>query len=343
MNLSVLADEIIEGRRLTREDDLSGFVDCSLEELRRGADRIRAHFRGDRVDLCTIINGRSGHCSEDCKYCAQSGHNHTGIEEYEFLSTEQIVREALANERGGVDRFSIVTAGRCLSDSDFEKAIDAYRAMSRQCKLELCASHGLLTADQLRRLREAGVTGYHANIETSRRFFPYICTTHTYDDRIDTIRRAQEAGLRVCSGGIIGMGETWEDRLDMAVSLSELHVMSIPINALNPIPGTPLAGRERLEEKDILRTIAFFRYLNPEADIRLAAGRALLTESGKEAFSGGASATITGNMLTTTGSDICSDRRMLTAIGRRIAPGTVPNDSPDDASTAGHSEMIRGK
>ncbi len=319
MNLSALAEEIINGRRLTREDDLSGFADCPLDELCRGADRIRAHYRGNKVDLCTIINGKSGRCSEDCKYCAQSCRNHTGIDEYAFLPADEIVREAMANEREGVDRFSIVTAGRCLSDSDFEKAIDAYRALSRQCRLELCASHGLLTAEQFHRLREAGVTGYHANIETSRRFFPYICTTHTYDDKIETIRRAQAEGLHVCSGGIIGMGETWEDRLDMAVSLSELHVMSIPINALNPISGTPFEGRERLEEKDILRTIAFFRYLNPEADVRLAAGRALMAETGKQAFSGGASATITGNMLTTTGSDIRSDREMLTEIGREIA------------------------
>lgn len=323
MNLSALTNEIIDGRRLTREDDLSGFMDGSLYELCRGADRIRAHFRGDKVDLCTIINGKSGRCSEDCRYCAQSCHNHTGIEEYAFLPAEKIVREALANEREGVNRFSIVTAGRCLSGNDFEKAIRAYRMMSRQCGLELCASHGLLTAEQFRRLREAGVTSYHANIETSRRFFPYICTTHTYDDKIETIRRAQEAGLYVCSGGIIGMGETWEDRLDMAVSLSELHVMSIPINVLTPIPGTPLEGRERLEEEEILRTIAIFRYLNPEADIRLAAGRALLTETGKKAFLSGASATITGNMLTTTGADIRSDRKMLIQIGREVVPGTA--------------------
>ncbi|MCD8365776.1 MAG: biotin synthase BioB [Clostridiales bacterium] len=323
MDALVLMNEITDGRRLTRHDRLSDFMDCPLDELCLGADRIRAYFRGDKVDLCTIINGKSGQCSEDCKYCAQSCHNHTGIEEYAFLPAECIVREALANEREGVNRFSIVTAGRRLSDSDFEKAIEAYRIMNRQCGLELCASHGLLTAEQFCRLREAGVTSYHANIETSRRFFPYICTTHTYDDKIETIRRAQQAGLQVCSGGIIGMGETWEDRLDMAVSLSELHVMSIPINVLTPIPGTPMEGREQLEEEDILRTIAFFRYLNPEADIRLAAGRALLSETGKNAFCSGASATITGNMLTTTGSDIRSDREMLTAIGRKVVPGAA--------------------
>ncbi|MCD8218287.1 MAG: biotin synthase BioB [Clostridiales bacterium] len=319
MNLMVLADEIIDGRRLTWEDKLTRLVDCPLEELCQGADLIRAHFCGDKVNLCTIINGRSGQCGEDCKYCAQSCHNHAAIETYGFLPKEEIVQTALANEQEGVDRFSIVTAGRSLSGDDFEKALAAYREMSERCGLELCASHGLLTLEQFRRLREAGVTSYHANIETSRRFFPYICTTHTFEDKLETIRRAQEAGLYVCSGGIIGMGETWEDRLDMAVTLSGFHVCSIPINALMPIPGTALEGRQQLEEADILRTIAFFRYINPEANIRLAAGRALLTGTGISAFESGASATITGNMLTTSGaSTIKTDREMLRKMGRTV-------------------------
>ncbi len=319
MDLTVLTDEIIDGRRLTREDDLTMLIDCPLEELYRGADRIRARFCGDKVDLCTIINGRSGQCGEDCKYCAQSCHNHADIETYDFLPKDEIVQAALSNDEEGVDRFSIVTAGRSLSGDDFEKALAAYREMSERCGLELCASHGLLTLEQFHRLREAGVTSYHANIETSRRFFPYICTTHTFEDKLEVIRRAQEAGLYVCSGGIIGMGETWEDRLDMAVTLSELGVCSIPLNALMPIPGTPLEGREQLEEKDILRTIALFRYINPETNIRLVAGRALLTESGKTAFESGASATITGNMLTTAGaSTIKTDREMLRKMGRVV-------------------------
>ncbi|MCC8151705.1 MAG: biotin synthase BioB [Lachnospiraceae bacterium] len=319
MNLMVLAEEIIDGRRLTWEDELTRLINCPLEELRKGADRIRAHFCGDKVDLCTIINGRSGQCGEDCKYCAQSCHNHADIETYGFLPKDEIVQAALSNEEEGVDHFSIVTAGRSLSGEDFEKALAAYREMSERCGLELCASHGLLTLEQFRRLREVGVTSYHANIETSRRFFPYICTTHTFEDKLEVIRRAQEAGLYVCSGGIIGMGETWEDRLDMAVTLSELHVCSIPINVLMPIPGTPLEGRQQLEEADILRTIAFFRYINPEANIRLAAGRALLTGTGTSAFESGASATITGNMLTTSGaSTIKTDREMLRKMGRTV-------------------------
>ncbi len=320
MDLKKLADDIINGKRLTRKDDLSFFIDCELDALLEGADKIREYFCGDKVDLCTIINGRSGRCGEDCKYCAQSAHNHTNCEVYEFLPKEKILAEALANEKEGVDRFAIVTAGRSLSGEDFEKAIDAYETMHKECKLDLCASLGFLTKEQFHRLHEAGVTSYHDNIETSRRNFPNICTTHTYDEKIATIKAAQEEGFCVCSGGIIGMGETWEDRLDMAVSLAELGIMSIPINALMPIPGTPLENLEQLSENDILRTIAFFRYINPEANVRLAAGRALITNDGEAAFSGGASATITGNMLTTSGSTIESDKKLLSGMGRDVTP-----------------------
>lgn len=320
MDLKKLADDIINGKRLTRKDDLSFFIDCELDALLEGADKIREYFCGDKVDLCTIINGRSGRCGEDCKYCAQSAHNHTNCEVYDFLPKEKILAEALANEKEGVDRFAIVTAGRSLSGEDFEKAIDAYETMHKECKLDLCASLGFLTKEQFHRLHEAGVTSYHDNIETSRRNFPNICTTHTYDEKIATIKAAQEEGFCVCSGGIIGMGETWEDRLDMAVSLAELGIMSIPINALMPIPGTPLENLEQLSENDILRTIAFFRYINPEANVRLAAGRALITNDGEAAFSGGASATITGNMLTTSGSTIESDKKLLSGIERDVTP-----------------------
>ena len=165
------------------------------------------------------------------------------------------------------------------------------------------------------------MTSYHHNIETSRRFFPSICTTHSFDMKIETLKMVKAEGMWTCSGGIIGMGESWEDRLDMAVTLAEVGVDSIPINALMPIPGTPLEGLPRLTEAEILRTIAFFRYINPTAEIRLAAGRALLTNDGERAFRSGASATITGNMLTTAAcATIRSDRRMLEEMGRHVTP-----------------------
>ena len=180
---------------------------------------------------------------------------------------------------------------------------------------------GFLTKEQLIRLRESGVTSYHHNIETSKRYFPYICTTHTYEQKIETLKLVKEIGMCACSGGIIGMGETWEDRLDMAISLAELEIDSIPINALMRIKGTPFENLERISEEDILRTIAFFRYINPEANIRLAAGRALIKNDGERAFVGGASATITGNMLTTVAcATIRSDKQMLARLGRDAVP-----------------------
>lgn len=321
MDMKALADEIIGGRRITRQDDLNMFLTCDLKELCEGADRIREHFIGEKVDLCSIINGRSGRCPEDCKYCAQSAHNHTSCEIYDFLPEEKIVEACKLNESEGVDRFSIVTSGRALSGEEFEKAVHAYETMHAECKIDLCASMGFLNAEQLHRLHEAGVTSYHHNIETSKRNFPNICTTHTYEQKIETLKLVKKEGMCACSGGIIGMGETWEDRLDMAVSLAELGIDSIPINALMPIEGTPLENQPRLTEDEILRTIAFFRYINPEANIRLAAGRALLTNDGKIAFQSGASATITGNMLTTVAcATIRSDKQMLENLGRDVTP-----------------------
>ena len=321
MDIKALADEIIGGRRITRQDDLNMFLTCDLKELCEGADRIREYFIGDKVDLCSIINGRSGRCPEDCKYCAQSAHNHTSCEIYDFLPEEKIVEACKLNESEGVDRFSIVTSGRALSGEEFEKAVHAYETMHAEYKIDLCASMGFLNAEQLHRLHEAGVTSYHHNIETSKRNFPNICTTHTYEQKLETLKLVKKEGMCACSGGIIGMGETWEDRLDMAVSLAELGIDSIPINALMPIEGTPLENQPRLTEDEILRTIAFFRYINPEANIRLAAGRALLTNDGEIVFQSGASATITGNMLTTVAcATIRSDKQMLENLGRDVTP-----------------------
>ena len=327
MNMITLAEEIITGRRISRQDDLNLFLTCDLKELCEGADRIRTYFIGEKVDLCSIINGRSGRCPENCKFCAQSAHNHTNCDVYDFLPEETIMEACKMNESEGVDRFSIVTAGRALTGAEFEKAIHAFKAMHEERKIDLCASMGFLSADQLHRLHEAGVTSYHHNIETSRRNFPNICTTHTYEQKIETLKLVKAEGMCACSGGIIGMGEIWEDRLDVAISLSELGIDSIPINALMPIPGTPLDHLPRLTEDDILRTIAFFRYINPEANIRLAAGRALLTNDGELAFRSGASATITGNMLTTAAcATIRSDKQMLQALGRDVTPDYLRNE-----------------
>lgn len=319
MDMLDLAKEIIEGRRISREDDLNMFLTCDLKELCEGADLIREHFIGAHVDLCSIINGRSGRCPEDCKYCAQSAYYHTDCEVYDFIPEEQILEMCKLNEKEGVNRFSIVTAGKALTGEEFEKAIHAYERMSKESNIELCASMGFLTAEQLHRLHEVGVTSYHHNIETSKANFPNICTTHTYEQKLETLKMVKDEGMCVCSGGIIGMGESWGDRLDMAISLYEVGAESIPLNALMPIKGTPLENQERITEDEVLRTVAFFRYINPEANIRLAAGRAILKNDGEIAFQSGASATITGNMLTTAAcATIRKDREMLQKMGRSV-------------------------
>ena len=315
MDINKLTDQIIEGRRLTEEDDLSFLLQSDLSEMTACADRLRKHFSGSRANLCSIINGRSGRCSEDCKFCAQSSHHCTGIEEYGFLEKQKITAECTHNEEQGVHRFAIVTAGRRLSGDEFEKALDAYDTLSKENHVGLCASFGLLEEEQFIKLKKAGVTRYHANIETSRKNFKNICTTHTFEDKLECIRRARAAGLEVCSGGIIGMGESWEDRIDMALTLAKLGVSSIPINALIPIHGTPLENIERITEPDILRTVAIFRFIVPNADIRLAAGRDLMSQCGKQAFLSGANSAITGDMLTTSGNRIREDIAMLNSIG----------------------------
>lgn len=310
MNILNLAKEIINGYRLEHGDENEFLLTAETGELCRGADMIRRKMCGNDIEMCSIINGKSGKCSENCKFCAQSAHNFTSAEVYDFLDENKIYKECRYSESKGVSRFSVVTAGKNLNDEDFNKAVLAYRKISGG-KIEICASHGLLTEEQFQELKKAGVSRYHCNLETSRRFFPNICTSHTYDDKIKCIHLAQKCGLSICSGGIIGMGETWYDRIDMAFELAELKVDSIPLNVLIPIKGTPLGNSERLSEDDILRTAAIFRLINPTADIRFAAGRALMADLGQKAFSSGMNAMITGDMLTTTGSTIDRDSEMI--------------------------------
>ena len=314
-HIAELTQKIIAGYRLGRDTDRSLFLEAPLDELKEGAYRLQKQFCGNHIDLCTIVNGRSGRCGENCKYCAQAACHKTGVETYSFLPKEEIIAHAKANQDAGANRFSIVTSGGALSGKEFEQAIDTYKEIKRTLTIDLCASHGLLSRIQLRRLREIGVTSYHHNIETSERYFPEICTTHTYADRIRTIKDAQAEGLCVCSGGIIGMGETWDDRFEMAFALQELGIESIPLNSLMAIPGTALEHLAPLSGDDILRTIAIFRFINPTANVRLGAGRKLLPENGATAFKAGASASITGNMLTTSGTTIAEDMELLRELG----------------------------
>lgn len=300
------------------KDEALSLAEADLEELCRAADKIRAHFCGNGFDLCAIINGKSGKCSENCKYCAQSAYYQVSLEEHPLLDTGAIVAEAGYNYEHGILRYSIVTSGRYLSEGEMEAVCRAYRAIGESCSISRCASHGLLSYSQLVKLKEAGVTRYHNNLETSRRYFPSLCSTHTYDEKINTVKNAQKAGLEVCSGGIMGMGETMEDRIDMALELRELDIRSVPINILTPIPGTPLEKLTVLTTDEVRRIVALYRFLLPEAALRLAGGRGQLPDKGKSVFASGANAAISGDMLTTSGIGIQTDMDMLSALGYEV-------------------------
>lgn len=312
-----LKQYILKGYTITKEDAIK-LCGEPLNELCDASDELRQHFCGNSFDICTIINGKSGKCSEDCKYCAQSAFYQTQVEEYSLVDNESFIKQGIYNYSKGILRYSMVTSGRNLSDKEIDKVCNSYEKLGDNCGISICASHGLLTFEQFIRLKEAGVKRYHNNLETSRRNFPNICTTHTYDDKINTIKNAQRAGLEVCSGGIIGLGETMEDRIDMILDIRELGIKSVPINILNPIKSTPCEKLPELDDDEICRVIGICRFIIPYGAIRLAGGRALMTDKGKRAFKSGANAAISGDMLTTTGISIKQDIDMLKALNFQV-------------------------
>ncbi len=312
-----LKEKVLHGDQITREEALA-LYDAPLEELCAAANEIRIQFCGNRFDMCTIINGKSGRCSEDCKYCAQSACYRADVEEYPLLSAAEIVEGARTNDSQGVLRYSIVTSGKRLSDKEIDRMCETVRRIRKETGIRVCVSFGLLSEAQFRRLREAGAERVHNNLETSRRNFPHVCSTHTFDDKLAAIQAAKNAGLSVCSGGIVGMGETPEDRIDLALTLRGLGIRSVPVNMLNPIPGTPYESLEPLTNDDMRRIVAIFRFLLPDAFIRLAGGRGLLPDKGRACFLSGANAAISGDMLTTSGIRVATDMSLLQEIGYEV-------------------------
>lgn len=318
-DLNQMKHKIVNGHQLSRSEaealiqipyDSPDFVD-----FLNIADYFRRYFLGNTVELCSIINAKSGKCTEDCKFCAQSSHYDTAVETYNLMAYEPILSMAKENETAGVHRFSLVLSGRGIEGEDLETTLSHYRQLNSDTSIALCASLGLMNEEDLCALKKTGVTMYHHNLESGRSFYDRLCSTHSYGERIDTLRAAKSAGLHLCSGGIIGMGETWADRLDLIFTLRELGVVSVPVNILNPILGTPFEKVPKLSQEEILKTIALFRWIHPTADIRLGGGRHLLERAGQKAFTCGASATITGNYLTTTGQDIAGDKSMFESLG----------------------------
>jgi biotin synthase len=313
--LGELTAKVLNGESIGFAEAMQLMELADTQELFESANRIREHFTGNRVDLCSIMNAKSGRCSENCKFCAQSGHYRTGVVEYPLVGVAEALQTAQMNERAGVHRFSLVTSGKVLEGPEFEQVIAIYAALKEKTSLYLCASLGCISYEQALRLKEAGVEMYHHNLETSRNFYPRICDTHTYDDRIRTIHNVKRAGLEVCCGGIIGLGEPPEERFRMALAIRELGVKSIPVNILNPIPGTPLEGTQRLEPVAILKTIAIFRFLLPDSMIRYAGGRAILGELQRTGLMAGVNAALVGDFLTTVGNKISDDLKMIEEAG----------------------------
>ncbi len=293
------------------------FLNTPLNELICRANQVRKEFIGNKLELCSILNARSGRCPEDCKFCAQSARHHTDISIYPLKTREEIVNAAQRAKAIGAENFGIVTSGNQLTDSEVDVVAHAITEIKDRIDISVCASLGAMEKSQLQLLKKAGLSRYHHNIETSLRFYPSIVSTHSFDERIETINSAKQLGLEVCSGGIIGMGETWQDRIDMAYTLKELDVDSVPLNILIPIKGTPLEFIEPLSVDDAVRTICIFRIILKDKIIKIAAGReASLKDSQLQAFIAGANGMLIGGYLTVRGAGLDADYALIEEIKR---------------------------
>lgn len=296
------AKELIEIDHINDTESMETLIEC--------ANEIRKTFTGNSMDLCTIMNVKNGNCSEDCKYCAQSSHYKTPIIPYSFLNEQEIIDKAKEVEKKGAHKFSMVSSGKGPSDKDIEKICSIYEKLQKETNISLCGSFGILKEGQAEKLRDSGIRMYHHNLESSREFYGSLCTTHTFEDRVNTIKLVQKAGLKVCSGGILGMGETTIDRLNLAFELRNLNVDSVPINILTKIPGTPYENNEPLHKMEIIKTIAIFRFILPKAQIRYAGGRMQLEDLQELGLKAGVNAMLTGDFLTTTGSNMAKDKEL---------------------------------
>lgn len=315
-----LEEIVLNGNLITKKDSsyISRISNSEIFSLFVSANKIRNHFKGNRVELCAILNAKSGACSEDCSFCAQSSKSSASIRIYPLVSKEIILQKAKEAKALDIKRFSIVTSGKRLSDKDLSTILDIIPAI-RNLGLLPCASLGLLKEREFSLLKKAGLDRYHHNIETSEKFFPSICSTHGYKDKIRTIEAAKLSGLSVCSGGIFGMGETWEDRIDMAFSLRRLDIDSVAINFLIPIKGTALANMPMLHPFEALKIVSLFRYILPQKEIRICGGRLqVLGEFNSMIFLAGADGIITGNYLTTDGRNPQDDLKLIAIHGLSV-------------------------
>lgn len=319
--LAELGRRVLAGGEVTRQEALELFAlenSSDIFDLMAWANRIRAHFKGNKIHLCSIVNAKAGGCSENCSFCAQSAFHQTGSPRYGFIDPEPVMGAAEEAGRHGVTAVGLVAAWKGLNEGPMlDEVCDRIRDLARSGKTRPDASLGLIKSQAVAdRLKDAGLECYGHNLESSRRFFPTHCTTHTYEDRVETIGYLKRAGIKICSGGIIGMGETREDRCDLAFSLKEIGANVVPINILNPIPGTPFEGNEPLPPMEVLKTIACFRFILPRQEIMIAGGRTVnLRDMQSLVFTAGASALMVGNYLTTLNQPVERDLQMLKDLG----------------------------
>ncbi|MEB3882759.1 biotin synthase BioB [Lyngbya sp. CCY1209] len=332
--LDSLADRIIAGDRIGRPEaialtEIEGTDNILM--LCEAADRVRQACCGNTVDLCSIVNIKSGNCSENCSFCSQSAH-HPGENSpvYGLKSPEEILAQAKSAEAAGAKRFCLVSQGRGIKynspkSSEFAEILETVRRIQAETSIKPCCALGEITREQAEALAEAGVTRYNHNLESSENFYSNIVTTHTWSDRVETVKNLKAAGIQACTGGIIGMGESWADRVDLALSLRELEVESVPINLLNPREGTPLGDRPRLDPYDALKAIAIFRLILPEQILRYAGGReAVMGELQALGLKSGINAMLIGHYLTTMGQPPDRDRAMLESLGLQGGEAPVP-------------------
>jgi biotin synthase len=287
-----------------------------LNALCDAADRVRQAHGGNSIDTCSIVNGRSGRCTENCKWCAQAAAHHTGCKEYDFIDEKEFFRALDVNTARGVKRFSIVCSGRKVAMKDLRHFCDLYRRAGERSNISLCASMGLLNREEMQELYNAGIRRYHCNIETAASYFPHLCTSHTREDKLRTIQYAKEVGMEVCSGGIIGMGETLHQRLEMAQEARDAGACSMPINLLSPIKGTPLENTPLISERDVILSVALMRLVAPKLILRFAGGRARLSkEATSRILRGGMNGALVGDMLTTVGNDMDADMELFRSHG----------------------------